>query len=420
MDEIDKKKLKRKVLKINKIVISILLMIVGIYIIYTIYLLLKDPTETFTVEKGTIYSEEITTGYIIRDETILKGNNYKNGMLQIASEGDKVAKGETVFRYYSNDENNLNEKIAQLDEKIQKALENETNNLPSDVKLLEKQIDEKVKKIENVSDISKIAEYKKEINLLVNKKAKIAGELSSAGSYIKNLIQERSKYEEKLNSGSEYIIAPKSGVISYMVDGLENKLTTTDFSVYNKDYLESLNLKTGKIVASSDEEGKIIDNFKCYLIAISNSENAKKAEVGNTVTVRLSSNTEIKAEIKTINQEDNGSRLLVLELDKFTDELINYRKISFELVWWSYSGIKIPNKAIVEQDGLNYVVRNRSGYLNKLLIKVLRVTDDYSIVGTYTTEELKELGFSVSEISSYRKITMYDEILINPDLEKVE
>lgn len=420
MNETEKKKLRKKVLQINKIFISLLLIIVGIYIIYTIYLLLKDPTETFTVEKGTVYSEEITTGYIIRDETVLKGNNYKNGMLQIASEGSRVAKGETVFRYYSNYENNLNEKIAELDEKIQKALENENNSSSSDVKILEKQIDEKVKKIENISDISKIAEYKKEINQLVNKKAKIAGELSSAGSYIKNLIDERSKYEQKLNSGSEYITAPKSGIISYMVDGLENKLTTTDFSVYNKEYLESLNLKTGKIVASSDEEGKIIDNFKCYLIAISNSENAKQAEVGNTVTVRLSSNTEITAKITAINEEDNGSRLLVLELEKLTDELINYRKISFELIWWSYSGIKIPNQAIVEQDGLNYVVRNRSGYLNKLLIKVLRVTDDYSIVGTYTTEELKELGFSVSEISSYRKIIMYDEILVNPDLEKVE
>ena len=413
------KKLKNRLLGVKKVFVTLLLLIVGMYILYTVYLLVKDPTEVFTVEKGTVYSEEVTTGYIVRDETVLRGENYKNGMAQIISEGQKVAKGETVFRYYSNDEENLNEKIAELDEKIQHALESETGKPSSDVKILEAEIDEKVKKIENVSDIQKISEYKKEINSLVTKKAKIAGELSASGSYIKNLIQERSKYEEKLNSGSEYIQAPTSGIISYMVDGLEDVLTTTDFSVYTKETLENLNLKTGKIVASSDEAGKIIDNFKCYLVTISNTENAKNAKVGDTVTVRLSNNDEMNAEIININEESDGSRIIVLQLNKIVEDLINYRKISFDLIWWSASGLKIPNQAIIKQNELTYVVRNRSGYYSKLLVKVLKETEDYSIVTTYTTDELKELGFSVQEISAYKKINIYDEILINPDLEKV-
>ena len=67
------------------------------------------------VENGEIFSEESTTGYIIRDETIVEGNNYKNGMVYIKSELDKVAKGESVFRYYSNDEDELINKINDLD-----------------------------------------------------------------------------------------------------------------------------------------------------------------------------------------------------------------------------------------------------------------------------------------------------------------
>ena len=35
-------------------------------------------------------------------------------------------------------------------------------------------------------------------------------------------------------------------------------------------------------------------------------------------------------------------------------------------------------------------------------------------------EELKKLGLSNAEISSYKKITLYDEILINPDLNKIK
>jgi hypothetical protein len=179
-------------------------------------------------------------------------------------------------------------------------------------------------------------------------------------------------------------------------------------------------LKTGKIVASSEEKGKIIDNFSCYVVVFSNSAKAKEAEAGDTLKVRLSSGTELSSKIAYINKEDEDNILIVIETDRLTSELINYRKISVDLVWWSYTGLKVPNQAIVESDGLNYVVRSRAGYLNKLLVKVLRQNDNYSIVTTYTTDELKELGFSTQEITNYKKIAMYDEILMNPKLESAD
>ena len=46
--------------------------------------------------------------------------------------------------------------------------------------------------------------------------------------------------------------------------------------------------------------------------------------------------------------------------------------------------------------------------------------EKYSVVEAYKTEELKELGFSDKEINSYRKISLYDEILINPSSEKLK
>ena len=60
----------------------------------------------------------------------------------------------------------------------------------------------------------------------MSKKSKIAGEQSPAGSYLKKLIDQRSEYENELNSGAEYIEATKSGIVSYRVDGYEDILTT--------------------------------------------------------------------------------------------------------------------------------------------------------------------------------------------------
>ena len=76
----------------KKIVISIIVILLICYLVYTIYLLFKQPTDIFTVEEGIVYSEETDVGYIIRNEQVVEGNNYKNGMEQIKTEGEKAAK----------------------------------------------------------------------------------------------------------------------------------------------------------------------------------------------------------------------------------------------------------------------------------------------------------------------------------------
>lgn len=407
LNNIDKKETAKKT------IIIILGIVILIYVIYCIYKLIREPTDTFTLEEGKLYSEESVTGYIIRDEVVIQGENYKNGIMQIKTEGEKVAKGEAIFRYYSNNEESLTKKIEELDVKIQEALDKETNLFSNDTKMLEKQIDEKIIELSEINDIQKINEYKKDINTAVTKKAKIAGELSPTGSYIRKLIEERSSYENKLNSGSEYVKATTSGIVSYRIDGLENVLTTKDFSKLSKNMLENLNLKTGQMISSSKESGKVIDNFKCYVATVMNSEKAKEVKVGDTLKLRLSNTKEIPTKIHYIADETDGSKLIVFEINNEVEELTNYRKISFDVIWWSAEGLKVPNSAIIQEGDLHYIVRNRAGYLDNILVKVLKQNDNYSILDNYNTDELKELGYTTKEIWSKKNIYLHDEIMIN-------
>lgn len=408
--------------KLNKkgIVAVIIALCALAYLVYTIYLLIKQPTNVFTVEEGKLYQEETTVGYVIRDETVVQGENYKNGMEQIIAEGEKAAVKENIFRYYSANEESLKQKIAELDVKVQEAMESEANSIRAsiDMKILEDQIDDKIVNISKITDVGKLTEYKKEIDNLVTKKAKSVGEASPQGSYLNQLIETRKNYESQLNSGAEYVKAPMSGLVSYRVDGLEAVLTPDSFDSLTQEYLENLDLKTGKIVATNEECGKVISNFACYIAVNSSSEEAKQAQVGNKIKIRLANNSETSAEIVNVKDEESGNRVIVLKLSEQIKELINYRKITLELIWWSASGLKVPNQAIIEKDGLNYVVRNRAGYRNELLVKVKEKGEKYSIVEPYSNEELKELGYSTQDITSYRKISLYDEILISPNQEK--
>ena len=408
----------QKIKKHRKVIMAIFIVCVLVWFSVIVAKLVSNPTKTFLVEQGKIYQEEIATGYIIRDETVVKGNKYKNGMVQIRTEGEKVAKGEAIFRYYTNGENSLVKKIEELDKKINEAMEKEDKLSSGDTKILENQIVDKIESCYMESNLQKIKENKKDINSSITKKAKIAGELSPSGSYLKKLINERKGYENSLNSGAEYVTAPRSGVVSYRVDGLEEMLNTKNFGDITKDFLENLNIKVGQVVTSNEESGKIIDNYECYIAAILDSEYAKRAEIGQKIKIRIPSGNEIPAEIEYINSQDGESYVLIFKIEKNIEKLIAYRKISFNIIWWSESGKKIPNTAIrYEEKGENkvaYVIRTRAGYQEKIWLKEKRSNGKYTIVSDYTSEELKNLGFTTDEIKSRKTISLYDEILTSP------
>ena len=238
-------------------IIYIIFAVIVIYIFYSIFLLVRKPTDTVTINSGVVTLEESATGYIIREEQVLKGNNYKNGLTAIVSEGERAAKGQTIFRYSSGQEDEIKAKIEEVNLKLQDALAKQTITTPTtDIKNLEKQIDEKTQNLKNLTDMHTITEYKKEIEELASKKAKIVGALSQSGAYIQELTKQKEQYEAQLISDSEYITAPVSGVVSYRVDGLEDALSTNDLSNLTEEKLENLGLKTGKIISTSQEARK--------------------------------------------------------------------------------------------------------------------------------------------------------------------
>ena len=405
---------KGKVIKPNraKIVIIVILTITVIaYAIYGICQLATNPTDIFLIEQGSISQEERVEGYVIRQEEKVQGNNYKNGMVQIKSEGEKCAKDENIFRYYTEGEEDLIEKIAELDEKIDEAQKSDTTGpLLSDIKLLDKEIELRLNELSKMNDSQKIAEYKKEIQDYIKKKTEIIGENSKSGSYLNKLIQERKKYEEKLNSGSEYVKAPMSGVVSYKVDGLEDVLTPDDFSSYNRSFFDGLNLKTGQAIATSSESGKVVNNYVCYIATIIKKDKTNGIEQDDDLDLRLSNGDEIHANVYYIQEQTDNDVLVVFKITKDVEKLIDNRKISFDIIFWQYSGFKVPNTAIIKENDLAYVIRNRAGYLDKVLVKVEKESDTYSIIDNYDSDELKEMGVSSSSLDVSTKINLYDEI----------
>ena len=103
--------------KLKRVLTICGLVIISSYIIYTIYILIKKPNNICVIKNGYIYEEETAIGYIIREEEVIKN---ENDIIPIIPEGDKVSKGSSIFKFYNATENDIENKITELEEKIQK------------------------------------------------------------------------------------------------------------------------------------------------------------------------------------------------------------------------------------------------------------------------------------------------------------
>lgn len=398
-----------------KLIITLIFMVFFIVIVTNGTKILQKPTDVFIVANGSLSYEELAEGYIIRNETILQGENYKNGMVQILSDGERAAKSEEVFRYYSNSEENILKQIAELDEEINELIE--TNNLSlvtSDIASIESQIESTIDLMYDVNYLQKNQENKNKIEAYISRRTQITGVASPSDSYVRILTDKRRELENNLKAGSETVTAPKSGLASYRVDGLEETLKTDNFDYLSTDLLNSFELKVGATIPLSNEKGKIVDNFVSYIAVVTDTEKALSSNINDKVTIRLSNSDEIEAKIVYIKDEGKN-RIIVFEISDDIDELLEYRKISIDIIWWKYSGLKVSNSALIEEDDKVYVEKSKAGYTEKVLIKVLRQNDTYSIVENYDEEELVELGYSEEEISNIisNKINLYDEIVLH-------
>lgn len=141
-------------------------------------------------------------------------------------------------------------------------------------------------------------------------------------------------------------------------------------------------------------------------------EKASTAKLEDEVMLRLPSGSEVEASIVYI-VEEKDKRVLVFKISENVEELIEYREIYVDVIWWSYKGLKVSNTALLEENDISYVERSKAGYVDKIYVKVLRQNDTYSIIENYTDEELLKLGFDANELKDRKQLTVYDEILLH-------
>ena len=367
---------------------------------------------------GKLSDEEQVDGIIIRSEEVL--NVEKGQKIQkIKENNEKVSKNEIVAKVSTQNEQDIMKRIEEVNKKIVQALSENQINVNSAQNIT---INEKIERVlAHVSDTnfqSKIEEYDKEIKNSLYEKAKISGELTKEGSKLKNLIKEKENLEATLNSNTKNVISTSAGNISYIVDGYEQKFKADNFDYLTEDILKSVDIKRGAVLSVSDNKAKIIKDFNTYIACIVKKDRLKDVKRGKTLELNINNEHEALSMVEYIKDIDNSKSIVVFSTNKLSTELSKYRKISVGIIWWSEVGLKVSNKAIKKIEKQHFVVKNKSGFTELIPVKLIKETEEYSLVSGYSSKLRSKQNSK--ELIDIPILQEFDEVILNPKISDEE
>ncbi len=365
------------------LLVILFIITVAILMLYKMY----NSGEKYLVNEGVIEYTTSCIGYVIKDETILDIDNSKV-IVPTVSEGSRVSKNNIIATYRGLEYENYQNKLQEIDNKILQAMQDINIEYSVEVSNLETQVVNTVISANGISSMIEMQEYKTNINELLSKRASIIGELSPEDAYVKDLIKQREDLETELKTSSSNVRAPIGGIISYTIDGLEDKLTKESIMNLNYEDVKEY-VKNSKAVTSS--KIKITSNYEAYVFVRANNVSSEYIEEGKKYQIKIMGEelSELTGTIVKITETEQGYEVL-FRVTNGIENIINSRECEVEVVWTTYEGLVVPIKAIKEKDDKSYVTIITRGEYVDIPVKVQRKNKTYAIVENYEKENIND------------------------------
>ena len=214
----------------------------------------------------------------------------------------------------------------------------------------------------------------------------ITGEQTDFSAYLTELKAELETLNTSLPQAVGYITTDTSGYFVSGVDGYENVLSCANIDSVTPEFLDSL--KAEEI--NENAVGKIVSGYVWYIAAKVSLEDSMQYKTGDTLTVKtsLKSNPELDVTVEKINvSESDNSAVLIFSCQQMNSELASMRKGNMTIIKSTYSGLKLPKKALRVQDGKTGVFVRSGATLKFVTVNVIYSTDEYIICEQQTSND---------------------------------
>lgn len=378
--------------------------------------------KTVTISSGSIEESISAKAIVLKDEIVYKSEAQGTVSL-LKEEGEKVGRGVQVVKINRIDGSSYSKELEEIEKQID-VLKNTSGSdevYTNDKEKINDSIDIIINKLQDSilnGDYYEASVYKDNLLQNIDKQQLVTGQKSLLSQSIDSLLEKRDKIIKNIETSDIISYSPKAGIVSYQLDGLEDVFSANKIDDYKPgDFriidIVKTDLKEKDQVKYGDPVYKIINNFTWYLMTEIDAKDMDKLEENKLIYIKINDkDKKITSRIvKLVKNKDKY--FMILKLTEYFHEFYNERYLDIKIVKNTFQGLMIPNKSIIEKDGMKGVyIKDISGIVKFRPIKILTSNDEYTIVSEGNSNSKIELIVD-GETQQFTTVKMFDEVFLD-------
>ena len=334
------------------VILWILLAAFAAYFGYNVVSSLYAPLMTATVTPYEAGAGYYASGFVVREEELLY-SQYGTTVLNCA-EGAHVAANDTVATgYRSEDAKTRQTRIDELSGQIEQ-LQYAWSAVSSvyDQAALDADIAGDLAQLSRylaLRDMNSVSDLSPELKGLILRRTGSDSDSGSLQARISTLQAELETLEAQSAGDTSAILAGKAGTFSAAVDGYESVLTPERLMEMTVAEFESVQPDE----TDANAIGRLVTSATWYYACVVPASELSGVEEGDRATLTFARDyyQPVTMRVARLGGNEAGSRLLVLSSDRALQNVTLLRQQSAEIVFTSYSGLRVPKSAVRVENG---------------------------------------------------------------------
>ncbi|MCL2852737.1 MAG: hypothetical protein FWE20_06865 [Defluviitaleaceae bacterium] len=335
---------------------------------------------TISPDFGNVAAPAVFTGVIIRDETVYTAE--RDGVLEFhADHLERVRPGQAVAAV--SEESyvaGIHASIEELDRQIleMQARRGEISAFSTDVARMNEQlqaaVDSHLPRLTNSSfdELYNMAENARRMVGIRNQML-----LTEDRGSVRGMVDEREHAVQRLDGSVMSVSVQRGGILSYIVDGLENILTIENMRSLEPEQtrqsVDHTTLHRLREVSAGDEIFKVVNSNIWYIAVYMPFEAVSEWQANDLRRVYMQSGESFREMDTYVEHISHGetSSFVVLRVTRFLSDFMDRRAISFRLTSSLSDSLKIPAHVVTTMDAVRIPVEfvNRPDMHNPSVIR---------------------------------------------------
>ena len=334
------------------VILWILLAAIAAYFGYNVVSSLYAPLMTATVTPYEAGAGYYASGFVVREEELLY-SQFGTTVLNCA-EGAHVAANDAVATgYRSEDAKTRQTRIDELSGQIEQ-LQYAWSAVSSvyDQAALDADIAGDLAQLSRylaLRDMNSVSDLSPELKGLILRRTGSDSDSGSLQARISTLQAELETLEAQSAGDTSAILAGKAGTFSAAVDGYESVLTPERLMEMTVAEFESVQPDE----TDANAIGRLVTSATWYYACVVPASELSGVEEGDRATLTFARDyyQPVTMRVARLGGNEAGSRLLVLSSDRALQNVTLLRQQSAEIVFTSYSGLRVPKSAVRVENG---------------------------------------------------------------------